>query len=209
MKITVFGASGRTGIPLVQQALDAGHHVTAFVRTPSRLPIQHERLTIVQGDVIDAAAVDRAIAGSDAVITALSPAKGAPIDLLPKAADHILAAMRAHNVRRLIWMTGAGVRVPQDQPKLIDHVFMFILSTFSRKTLEASRQAIEKVRQSDRDWTVVRAPRLLNGDYTGSVRVGYVGANTSTQLIRADAAYFLLGQAQDETYLRQLPMISN
>jgi putative NADH-flavin reductase len=57
MRPVVFGASGRTGILLVQQALEAGHHVTAFVRTPSRLPIQHERLIVVAGDVMNRADV--------------------------------------------------------------------------------------------------------------------------------------------------------
>ena len=63
MKIVVFGASGRMGIKVVEQALEAGHLVTAFLRTPSKIAIQHPNLTLFQGDVLDAAAVENAIAG--------------------------------------------------------------------------------------------------------------------------------------------------
>jgi len=58
MKIVVFGASGRMGIKVVEQALDAGHTVTSFLRTPSKFTLQHPKLTLFQGDVMDAAAVD-------------------------------------------------------------------------------------------------------------------------------------------------------
>ena len=75
MKVVIFGASGRTGRLLVEQALAAGHEVTAFVRDPARLPIRHERLRVAQGDVNDAPAVDAAVAGQHAVLSALAPAK--------------------------------------------------------------------------------------------------------------------------------------
>ncbi len=60
MRILIFGASGRTGRPLVEQALERGHEVTAFVRDPVRLALEHGRLRVVSGDVTDAVAVYRA-----------------------------------------------------------------------------------------------------------------------------------------------------
>jgi putative NADH-flavin reductase len=71
MRLTVFGASGQTGRHLIQQALDAGHTVTAVVRDPTRLPIRHQRLQVVTADVLDPAAIQPAVAGADAVISAL------------------------------------------------------------------------------------------------------------------------------------------
>ena len=41
MKITVFGATGGVGGHVVRQALDAGHQVTAVVRDPKRLRVEH------------------------------------------------------------------------------------------------------------------------------------------------------------------------
>lgn len=75
MKIIVFGASGGTGIEIVKQALEAGHLVTAFARNPAKLSIQHLNLTVFQGNVMEAAAVEKAVAGQDAVISALGTAR--------------------------------------------------------------------------------------------------------------------------------------
>lgn len=210
MNLTIFGATGRTGIPLVQQALDAGHEVVAFVRTPSKMPIVNDRLTLVQGDVMNADDVNRAISDdTDAVLSVLSPVKGSPSDLLPVAVDHMLAAMQAHNVQRIVYMTGAGVEAPQDQPKLFNHFIKFALKTMAGDVLKQSEMAVDKVRASDRDWVVVRAPMLTDGEYTGQIREGWVGVNTGPRLARADAAAFILDQAMSSTYLKKAPVISN
>ncbi len=210
MKLVIFGAAGRTGIPLTQQALDAGYSVVAFVRTPSKLPVVHPRLTVVQGDVMNAADVAKAVtADTDAVISVLSPVKGSPANLLPVAVDNILAAMRAHGVRRLVYMTGAGVGMPQDKPKLINHVIKFALRAMAGDVLKQSEQAVAQVRASGLDWVIVRAPMLTNAPHSGSYRVGWVGVNTGPRLARADAADFILKQVHETTYLHQAPVVSN
>lgn len=210
MKLVIFGATGRTGIPLVEQALAAGHEVTAFARTPSKLGIQHERLSVAQGDVLNADDVALAIpADADAVISVLSPVKGSPDDLLPRAVDNILAAMNLKGIKRLVYMTGAGVSFPEDQPGLFDRVIKFALKTTAGKVLEQSEQAVRKVQNSDRDWTVVRAPMLTNAEHTGDYRVGWVGVNTGPRLARADAADFILKQTTDDSYIGKAPVVSN
>ena len=81
MKLTIFGATGGAGQQLIEQALAAGHHIVAFVRDSSKLVTQHENLTIVQGELVDLAAIERAVEGADAVLSALGPrpdSKGNP-----------------------------------------------------------------------------------------------------------------------------------
>jgi len=210
MKITVFGATGRTGLPLVQQALDAGHEVVALVRNPAKMTIHHPKLTCVQGTVTDAAAVLSAIStDTDAVISVLGPVPKEPSDVMPKAADAIITAMRAQGVRRLAFMTGAGVDAPQDKPQFINHVIKFALKAMAGDVLASSIKAVEKVQNSDLEWTIVRAPMLTDQPGTGSIRVGWVGVNTGPRMSRTDAATFMLKQATDATYVQQMPMISN
>ena len=84
-KLTMFGASGRTGIPLVNDALAAGHEVTAFVRDPVKLGIQHERLQVAQGDIRDAQAVSAAVAGADALLFVIGQTRPATNNLLATA----------------------------------------------------------------------------------------------------------------------------
>ena len=71
MKITVFGASGRTGREVVRQALAAGHDVTAFVRDPAKLSVHYDKVSMIKGDVSDSSAVMQGIEGQDAVVSAL------------------------------------------------------------------------------------------------------------------------------------------
>lgn len=210
MKIVVFGASGRTGIPLVKQALAAGHQVVALVRTPAKLPIQDKNLLVMQGDVTQASDVERAIQPDcDAVFTALAPSKNADAPMLAMAAQNILDAMHKVNVRRIIWMTGAGVPAPEDQPKLINHLIKLALRLMAGPVLAKSEEAVDLVRRSDRDWVVVRAPMLVDGEATGKIRVGWVGVDTGPRLVRADGAAFMLAQLTNDSYLRHAPMISN
>ena len=74
MKIVIFGAAGATGHALVTQALAQGHHVTAFVRTPAKFDLKHTGVSVAQGNVADAPAVERALSGQDAALCALGAA---------------------------------------------------------------------------------------------------------------------------------------
>ncbi|MGH3144196.1 MAG: NAD(P)-dependent oxidoreductase [Rubrobacter sp.] len=208
MRIVVFGASGRTGRPLVGQALEAGHEVTAFVRDPARLPVRHERLRVVTGDVTDAVAVERTVAGQDAVISVLGPAKDAPKDVLTRGIGNIVAAMKRHGLRRLVSLTGAGVRDPEDRPKLLDRVIVAALKLVQRDVLEDGVRHAEVIKRSGLEWVVVRGPMLNEGEKTGEYRVGYVGKNSGSKISRADLADFMLGQLADDTYLVRMPMVS-
>ena len=90
MKIIIFGASGRTGLPLVTQALAAGHNVTAFVRNPNKIQISHAKLRVVQGDLDDAESIEAAIAGHDAVLSALGPIPNGRKDIMKVAFTNII-----------------------------------------------------------------------------------------------------------------------
>src|SRR5438876_5259898 len=110
MKIVVFGATGAAGRHLVDQALAAGHEVTAVAREPSRVEARHQRLHVLAGDVADAESVARAVAGQDVVISVVGPSRGAPAGtVISGAARHILEGMRRHGVRRLVFTSGLMV----------------------------------------------------------------------------------------------------
>lgn len=207
MKLTIFGASGRTGRVLVDQALAAGHAVTAFVRDPAKLPVKHDRLTAVQGDATDPAAVARAVAGADAVLCAIGHTKNSPADMQAVATRNIIAAMQKHNVKRLVSLTGAGVPAPQDEPKMFDHFMRFALATFSGKVLRDAVAHVKLIQASSLEWIVVRGPMLTDGPHTGQYKVGWVGMKAKPQVARADVADFMLKQAADTTYLGKMPMI--
>lgn len=209
MQITVFGATGRTGQHVVEQALSAGHDITILVRDPSKVKWQDLRLKVLAGNVQNAEQVEQAVAGAEAVISVLGPTTNKPVYEISAGVAHILRAMQRQGVRRLVISAGAGVGDPNDAPGPFNHLLNLLLRLFARYAYEDMAQAVAKVRASDLDWTVVRAPMLTDGPRTGKIRVAYVGKGMGSRISRADMADFILRQATDNTYLRQAPAISN
>jgi nucleoside-diphosphate-sugar epimerase len=210
MRLTIIGATGRTGRHLVEQALDAGYEVIAFARNLSKLIIAHERLTVVQGDATDPAAVERAIQYADAVICVLNTsfvrdiAKTKP---LTRITHNILKAMKIFGVRRLI-ITSAGIPQPNDLPDLRFSLLLGIGKLLMPPAVEDTVASAHIVQSSDVDWTIVRmAP--TNATPTGQVNAGYVKRETKMFVSRADAAMFMLKELRANNWVRQAPVIFN
>ena len=211
MKIVVFGASGRMGIKVVEQALEAGHIVTAFLRTPSKIAIQHPNLTLFQGDVMDAAAVENAIAGQEVVLSILGPTRPPEPgmnSMLETAAKNIVAAMQKHGIRRIISTTGAGVPQPEDQPKAADRLVSAMLNILQKNFVLDASANVKVIQASALDWTIVRFPRVTDGARTGKYRVAYIGKDSGTQISRADGADFVLRELTEKKWVKKAPVVS-
>jgi nucleoside-diphosphate-sugar epimerase len=110
LRILIIGATGGTGRQLVQQALELGHEVTAFVRKPAKLKIQHPNLRVVKGNVRDYASVEAAMRGQNAVVSALGHKRFFyPNKILSDGTRNILRAMKACDVPRFICESSLGV----------------------------------------------------------------------------------------------------
>jgi putative NADH-flavin reductase len=152
--------------------------------------------------------VERVVAGTGAVLSALGHTKTSSKDVLTEGTKNILAAINEHGVRRLVSLTGAGVRDPKDEPKLVDRVIGSLLELLQREPLEDSIGQARMIKESNLEWVIVRAPVLTEGEKKGEYRVGYVGKESGTRLSRADVADFMLKQTTDDAYLRQAPVVS-
>ncbi len=208
MKLTIFGATGGTGKHVVDKALTAGHHVTAFVRNPDKLKVQHENLTCVKGDALNPDEVSQAIAGADAVISILAQSKNSPKDLQTRATENIVAAMQKHGVKRLVSTTGGGMRVPEDNPGLMDNVIRFLLQTLSGDVLKDAENHYAVIKQSDLEWVVPRGPMLHDNPGSDDYIVGYVG-DTGARLSRESFADFTLKAATSNEWVGKAPMLSD
>lgn len=206
MRIAVFGATGRTGVPLVEQALDRGHEVVAFARSPETVAVTHDALTVVGGDAYTGEGVADAVAGADAVVSVLGQTSSGPDDLLTVAGDHVLAAMADHDVRRFVTLVGAGVREPGESVSLTGRVMGVLLRLLAGDVLDDAAEHVDRVKAANLDWTVVRAPRLTDGDGTGDYRAGDVSLGFAS-IARADVARFVLDCVEDEAYVREAPKV--
>ena len=208
MRIVVFGASRGVGLKVVEQALEAGHVVTAFVRSPEKFSVKHANLTVFKGDSMDISAVENAIAGQEVVISALGPTRPPIPHMMETSAKNIVAGMKKHGIRRLVSTTGAGVRQPEDEPKFIDRFIGFLLNLLAKNVVLDSAENVKKIQASDLEWTIVRFPRLMDGEYTRKYQVGFVGKDSGTQISRADGADFVLKELTEKKWLRKLPLVS-
>ncbi|ELZ80849.1 NAD(P)H-binding protein [Haloferax larsenii] len=206
MRITVFGASGRTGVPFVRQAVARGHDVVAFVRSADRFPVTDESVTVVEGDAYEGTGVRDAVCDADAVVSVLGQTKSGPDDLLTVAGDTVVAAMRDEGVSRYVTLVGAGVRKDGESVSLSGKVMGTLLKVLAGEALDDATEHVRRVRASDLEWTVVRAPRLTDGDATGAYRHGDIDLGFES-IDRGDVATFLLDCVEDDLYVHDLPKV--
>jgi putative NADH-flavin reductase len=208
VRTVIFGAAGATGRELVKQALARGHQVTAFVRTPAKFDLKHTGLNVVQGDVPDAATLERALSGQDAVLCALGAATPLKRDpTLINGVDNIVRAMERGGPRRLIYLSFLGVRGAREQLSLLGR---YVVAPLILRNVVTDHEAKENIiTRSGLDWTIVRPPRLTNGRYTGAYRHGgdIKAASMIPMISRADVADFMLLQLDGREYLRKAPAV--
>jgi nucleoside-diphosphate-sugar epimerase len=206
MKIVVFGANGRTGRLLTEQALAAGHDVTAVTRRPLGFPITHDRLDIVEADVHDPEAVDQAVAGADAVLSTLGvPYVRKPINVYSDGIRNVVAAMSRHGVKRLVVVSSSATEPYHhaDGGFLLNQVLQPLITATIGKTTYADMRRMEAlVRGSDLEWTIMRPSGLFDAPAVSRYELHEEqapGIFTS----RADLAASLLEQATDGRFVRK------
>ena len=208
MKVAVIGASRGVGRHILEQALARGHEVTAAVRNPADLNLKHERLWTVACDALDTAAVGAVVQEQDVVFCALGTDSRGPTNLYSSAAQNVLAGMRQHRVRRLVFLSNFGV-ADETASDVLSLLMLVLARRVIRHTLADHRRALEAFMRSDVEWIAVRPMALTNGPLTGRYRVDAFGLpHKGRSIARADVADFMLNQAQSDTYLRQIPAIA-
>jgi uncharacterized protein YbjT (DUF2867 family) len=203
MRVLVFGASGKTGREVVQQALARGFQVTAFVRDSARLPLAHANLRLVTGEITDPKGVARAVEGHTGVISTLGV--GTPLRHDPAVIDGVRMIARASehaSVERLVYMSFIGVGDSRDAAGFL---LKRLATTVLRQEVADHETKEAAVADSFVDWTIVRVPKLTNGRLTAAYRVGErIRARSPLPMIsRADVADFLLRQLTDAAFIRK------
>ena len=197
MKVSIFGASGATGLLLTQRCLAAGYEVTALLRTPGKFPLR-DRVRVVQGDAFDPAAVGKAVEGADVVLSALGARSLRREDVLERAVPLIVEAMRQAGVRRIIALGSAGATVDslRKQPFYARWIAENIIyKTFLKWPVESQRAQWKTLSASGLDWTMVMPPMLMNGKPRGKLKIdGEALPRNALFISRADVADFMMQQ---------------
>lgn len=174
-KIVIFGASGMIGQRAAQEALSRGHEVTAAVRNPAKVTEQHPNLTVQAADVNDPAAVEKIIAGADAVISTVSPRTPGvdPKDQVAANIDSLLTALRSlgDGAPYLVVVGGAGSLLIGSGERLVDQPFFPDIYKPEALAHAAGLETLRGV--SDVTWTYVSPAGVIQpGERTGTFRLG-------------------------------------
>ncbi len=207
MKLAIFGATGNTGIEVVKQALEQGHAVTAFVRDAARLAIEDQQLSLVVGDVFDAASVAEAVVGQDAVVCAL----GAGTELKKTTIRttgtvNIINAMQKNSVKRLLVVTAMGTGDSWNDLSFINKIFYATLLKSSRDDHTTQEAA---VKESGLDWTIIRPSGLTDDPRTGIYEVGENIPATTSKIARADIADLIFKELEKNALIGKAVTITN
>lgn len=222
MRVTIFAATGGIGAQLLDQAIAAGHEVTAAVRTPGKLVGTAAR--VVQADLTaqGSAMLEPAVAGADAVLSGLGPRSLAEAGVAERGTHLIVKAMELAGAKRLVVVSAAPLGTvasplrpnpPKHDPGdgfFMRHVFSPLTRVALRKHYDDLARMEDVLYESDLDWTIVRPPRLTNGPMTGAYRTAY-GRNLRGGFLisRADVAHCMLASLARPETIRQVIGLAN
>ncbi|UFH53036.1 NAD(P)-dependent oxidoreductase [Spirosoma sp. KNUC1025] len=208
MQLLVVGATGGTGRQAVEQALERGFYVTAFVRDPAKLPIQHPNLTVLTGDVLQPETLLPAVRRQDAVFCALGGRPAQKEEVVAQGTIHLIDAMKLSGVRRLLVVSSLGVGTSYEEAPLPSKL---IIKTLLSGAIDEKEKQESAIRASNLDWVIARPTSLTNGPATGKYRIGeHLPFSTFSlpRISRADVAAFLLNQLDSDTYLQKTVTIT-
>jgi uncharacterized protein YbjT (DUF2867 family) len=203
VNILVVGASAGTGALVVSTALERGHDVAAFARSPQKLTLQHPKLTRIAGSFHDAAAVDAAVRGRDAVIVTASTStlkafKDNPT-YFSQGTAHVIDAMKAHGVRRLVILSALGTN---DSRPLVNPIVRALAIGWILKRPFADHERQEELtRASGLDWVIARPGGLTNGPARRRYRKTAAIERVPSMIARADVADFLVEAAESSQWI--------
>ena len=207
MKLIVFGATGRTGHLVVEQALAAGHEVTAVARHPSAVTIQHPRLEVIQGDVLDLSTFAPAITGKDAVISTLGGALRTPTTLYSTGIAKIMRAMQEAGVRRLVSLSAGALDPGPFFQRVAARLIFWPLFGNGYTDMARMEASLSK---SHLDWTIIRPPMLTNGPHTGRYHTAVKKHLSGGWAVsRANLADYIVTHLTDPTTYRAWVEIAN
>jgi putative NADH-flavin reductase len=208
MRLLVLGATGGTGLNIVDHAVERGLPVTAFVRSPDALKRCGDRITVIGGNLLSSSELHRVIENHDAVLSAFGPRQPMSKEdetLLQRFATALTAAMLQSSVRRLVIESAAFLFKDAIFPpaNLVGRLFF-------PAVVRDGTEMETIVQKSGLDWTIVRPPRLTDRPPTGKYRVsaGHL-PRFGLSISRADVADFMLRTVQDPTSNKRIIGISN
>lgn len=207
MRVTVFGASGKTGRHVVKRLLGDGHEVVAFIHKSSPFK-DDEHLVLIQGDIHDIGNVRQAVKDSEAVISALGSWGTKSKDIVSSGTENIIAAMSERGTKRIVSLTGSDAAASGDRSNILGRMLHFLIKLSpAHKILADGEKHIKLLENSELDWTVLRSPVMNNKGDVGDFTVSTIKPGLWQTVNRQSVANALVDLLEGENYHKQAPYI--
>ena len=213
MKVTIFGATGFSGQGILAEALKQGHEVTILVRDASKVPIKHNNLKLVEGNVLDPQIVASVLHHQEAVIQCLGvggKGDGKPTTFISDATKLIVDEMQKQNIKRLIAMSnvGAGNSIAF-QPWFFTKIILPYFMKWLKVIIEDKNRMEPIIMNSNLDWTIVRCPNIVDKSAKGTCNATLDGKGLKLSITLTDLSKFMVDQLNQTAFINQAPSVSN
>ena len=213
MKVIIFGATGFSGQGILAEALKQGHEVTILVRDASKIPIKHQNLTILEGNVLDPQTVASVLHHQEAVIHCLGvggKGDGKPTTFISDATKVIIDEMQKQQIKRLIAMSnvGAGNSIAF-QPWFFTKIILPYFMKWLKVIIEDKNRMEPIIMNSNLDWTIVRCPNIVDKPAKGRCNATLDGKGLKLSITLSDLSKFMVYQLKQTAFIKQAPSVSN
>jgi putative NADH-flavin reductase len=202
-RLLIIGANGGIGKQAVLQALNAGYKVTALVRNPAKLTLQHANLEIVKGDALVQESFEHHLKNKDAVISALGVSGGIfsdkPTTTYSQGNANLLQAMKKNGVSRAFFISASALDISPVLPFFVRIAAKYILQKLLKNMYDDLRIMEKLIKTSNINWTIIRPPRLTDGPVTGQYRLAINHfLKNGLSISRADVAHYMINNLEDK-----------
>ncbi|SDP50007.1 Putative NADH-flavin reductase [Mucilaginibacter sp. OK268] len=196
-QLLIIGANGGIGRQCVELALNAGHRVTALVRNPANLPLIHQNLEVVQGDLLKPATLEKYLVGKDAVISAIGVKGGMfgdkPTTLYSEGNANLLQAMEIVGVKRAFFISASAIEISPVIPRFVQFLAKYVIQKLLKHMYADLRRMESIIKASETKWTIIRPPQLSDQPATGHYRTAINDwLKDCLKISRADVAHFII-----------------
>ena len=213
MKVIIFGATGFSGQAILANSIKQGHEVTILVRDASKIPIKHQNLTIVEGNVLNPQTVASVLHHQEAVIQCLGvggKGDGKPTTFISDATKIIVDEMQNKKIKRLIAMSnvGAGNSIAF-QPWFFTKIILPYFMKWLKVIIEDKNRMEPIIVNSNLDWTIVRCPNIVDKPAKGRCNATLDGKGLKLSITLSDLSKFMVDQLKQTAFIKQAPSVSN
>jgi putative NADH-flavin reductase len=209
MKIAILGSTGFVGKELLKKSIEKGHQIKVLVRNPNKLGELKEKVEVIEGDYFDKDKVEKAVTGTDIVISAIGPStkKRESTEKYESAITNLTEIMKKEKIKRIILIGGAATPVKENEKFNSKQKFLsFMLNLMGKYVIQIKSKECAILANSGLDWIIVRPPRITEGSPANSVMADEQNLHC-LQIDVADLTDFMLDQTTSNVWLHKAPLV--